>query len=447
MRKSIILAFILIIISLEHLAAVYLEVAPYNGAYGVAMANPYYTGGDYNGGTNPEDPFDDATDYSNDELIAIGGFVELTKEEYDSIYRNEPLKVSVSCPNGLYFVSQSNPAFKRPFELELIWKDQLFYEYRESYLFGWSEWKKGNDDDYQYEGYGRDTILGDGSDDYSKVLNSFEEKKDGVQEFPGLYTEFRNQTKTLWCDILLKLPGELIPGTDIIQAEDEYGRLVQYPLIEADDYTALVTITFEYGDLAPKSITIPFSGYYERNNIVKKEGVCSMLIEPTAAAAQLSITRDRGSWVTVGTLEFMQSTFESPLSKPVIFASSSPDPEFKDDKFRMVHESVAFNTPLTSTNSIGYKVRIRNTGSTGTGSYEFYGDESIDNVINSGYGSFGIVPEVTPAKMQHAGSSMDFYSYSGDIDVMLDAGSNFMKAGRYSGTVYIHVVADENTGY
>lgn len=446
MRKSIILAFILIIIALEHLAAVYLEVAPYNGAYGVAMANPYYKGGDYEDKNSAD--FDDATDYSNDELIAIGGFVELTKEEYDSIYRNEPLKVSVSCPNGLYFVSQSNPAFKRPFELELVWKDQLFYEFSQLYLIGgWGDWKSGQSS--QYEGYSRDIISGDAADPYEKVMHSFDAKEDGIQWEGGEYrdTEFRNQTKTLWCDILLKLPGELIPGTDIIEAEDEYGRLVQYPLIEADDYTALVTITFEYGDLPPKSITIPFSGYYERNNIVKKEGVCSMLIEPTAAAAQLSITRDRGSWVTVGTLEFMQSTFESPLSKPVIFASSSPDPEFKDDKFRMVHESVAFNTPLTSTNSIGYKVRIRNTGSTGTGSYEFYGDESIDNVINSGYGSFGIVPEVTPAKMQHAGISMDFYSYSGDIDVMLDAGSNFMKAGRYSGTVYIHVVADENTGY
>ncbi len=438
MRKSIILAFILIIISLEHLAAVYLEVAPFNGAYGVSMSNEFYTGGDYKG--TDESGFDDAKHYSNNELIAVGGLQDLSESDYEN-FGNE-LKISVSCPNGLYFVSQSNPAFRRPFELLLVWTDQRSYTHQK--WAGWGVYKSEEKTDNQYKEYGKSYVSELNPATYGKMRDWI--LQDDYSESWGYGDKYTDQELDFWCDIVLVLPGELIPGTDIIEAEDEYGRLVQYPLIEAADYTALVTITFEYGDLPPKSITIPFSGYYERNNTVKKEGVCSMLIEPTAAAAQLSITRDRGSWVTVGTLEFMQSTFESPLSKPVIFASSSPDPKFKEDKFRMVHESVAFNTPLTSTNSIGYKVRIRNTGSTGTGSYEFYGDESIDNVINSGYGSFGIVPEVTPAKMQHS-NTMDYYSYSGDIDVMLDAGSNFMKAGRYSGTVYIHVVADENTGY
>ena len=54
---------------------------------------------------------------------------------------------------------------------------------------------------------------------------------------------------------------------------------------------------------------------------------------------------------------------------------------------------------------------------------------------------YGIVPEKEAAKLNHT-NQMDYYSYAGVVEVMLEPGTNVMYAGRYSGTVYIHVVAD-----
>ena len=38
---------------------------------------------------------------------------------------------------------------------------------------------------------------------------------------------------------------------------------------------------------------------------------------------------------------------------------------------------------------------------------------------------------------------MDYYGYEGEISVMMEGGNNVMKPGRYTGTVYIHVVSSD----
>ena len=415
MRKKYLLVFIIfILISFRLFAAAdtqtftpHIEIAPYNGAYGVPMGSPFYTGGSYV--DKNEDDFDDSSDYSNDEIICIGSAQNFERDVWEEMYGPDvEFEVSISCPNGFYFVSQSNPAFKRPFEFLLVFKQT-----RRNIFEG------------QYD-------LGE-----KKITqNDSEPKSVKMVEWARV-----DNNASIWCDIILELPGEILPGTDTLYVE-ETG--MEYPLIEADDYTALVTITFRYGDLS-NSISIPFSGYYERDVNNKQEGTCSLLVEPTAEAAHMSITRDRGTWVTVGTLDFLMSTFENAKNTPVIFASSSSDPEDPSaSEFRMVHDSVTFNTPLTNTNSIPYTVRIQRTGTNGTAQAIFDGTGNIDDVRNSS--TYGIRPEVTPAKIQHAASNMDYYGYEGNIDVMMEAGSNVMLAGRYTGTVYIHVVADDGKG-
>ena len=43
-------------------------------------------------------------------LIAVWDIAETSK--------NKPFTISISCPNGMYMTSISNPTFKRPFEIE-----------------------------------------------------------------------------------------------------------------------------------------------------------------------------------------------------------------------------------------------------------------------------------------------------------------------------------------
>ena len=446
MRKKYLLVFIIfILISFRLFAAAdtqaftpHIEVAPYNGAYGVPMGSPFYTGGTHE--DKNADDFNDSENYSNDEIICIGSVQGLKKSVWEANYGpNTEFEVEVSCPNGFYFVSQSNPAFRRPFELLLVFKQGLVYE-RSQLIFinTWSDYSLKADTQIDL-GVRNLSGGGDISGDPIKIQSWNEKEDDSWDDF--FISRYRNQVNSAWCDIILKLPGEILPGTDTLYVE-ETG--MEYPLIEADDYTALVTITFRYGDLS-NSISIPFSGYYERDVNNKQEGTCSLLVEPTAEAAHMSITRDRGTWVTVGTLDFLMSTFENAKNTPVIFASSSSDPEDPNaSEFRMVHDSVTFNTPLTNTNSIPYTVRIQRTGTNGTAQAIFDGTGNIDDVRNSS--TYGIRPEVTPAKIQHAASNMDYYGYEGNIDVMMEAGSNVMLAGRYTGTVYIHVVADDGEG-
>lgn len=448
MKKLVL--FIFSIFSAFSVFAVTLEVAPYNGAYGIPIASPYYQGGSWDDPEKPTDGFDDINEYSNSEIIAVGGIQNLSESEYNSI--GGELKVTVTCPNGFYLISQSNPAFKRPFELQLIWTDARRYEQRLYYTGGntpvaGSNWEKIDDNQWKKD-YEKDIISNEGSPEKSGTL------RDWILEDEEPYSDteifkYRNQFIDFWCDLILILPGEILSNSDTLLVKDG-NRNIEYPLIEADDYTAIVTITFEYGDLPPESITIPFSGYYRRGEYDKSDDVCSLLVTPTAEAAHLSIPEDRGTWQTVGNLEFMLSTFRtystSPYTdSPVIFASSSRDPEDSTaDIFRLVHESVDFNTPLTQTNSIEYEVRIRKTQGLGTSSYVFDGTGSIDDVNTSHPGTvspYGIVPKKESAKLNHT-NQMDYYSYAGVVEVMLEPGTNVMYAGRYSGTVYIHVVAD-----
>ena len=437
-RKAVII-FIIMLASTPVFSA-HMEIAPYGGAYGIPMGNEYYTGGDYD---NPDDPstpdgwgdrpyFDDATEYSNNEIIAIAGLQDLYVNDYLDRYQDTELKITVTCPNGFYFVSQSNPAFKRPFEIQLVYTDWI--ETDCSIIHG----RPGQNKNYQK------TTIREGSPTATMKIDNLDTIEDHKTETGSWTPHYAEDYLNFWADIVLVLPGEMIDGTDTLVAPDSRGVKREYPLIEAEDYTALVTITVEYGDIKRDTITIPFSGFYKRGQTKKNDDVCSLLVTPTSQAAHMSITRDRGTWVDVASLEFMMSTFGSDKHSPIIFASSSPNPEVASKDFRLVHSSVTYDTPLTNTNSIGYDVRI--TGIDGENNRKtktFQGSDSISSVVNS---EVGIEPALSEAKMTHASDTMNFYRYGGNVEVMLDPGDNVMLQGRYDGTVYIHVVADDPSG-
>ena len=472
MKKKILLSTLIILMTtLPLMAFQAMEIVPFEGSFDVPLANEYYKANedgswnyDGSGSAFSGDSVDEhgvcttPGKYSNAEIVAIAELQRVTKEDLE---KYKDVTVTVSCPNGMFFVSQSNPAFKFPFELQLFWKDAAYCDYEEQEWDPDETWRG----DYVWpnpETWVVTSLSGQEANHYIEKNGLVSEQdpettvsiRDGLDNYPTSgsdYDAFRVRYKDwkrenigldLWADIVLVLPGKI----DTINNTVTYNNVV-YPLIEADDYTALVTITMEYGGKS-KSITIPFSGSYDRDDNQPKESTCSLLVNPYSTAAHLSITEDRGSWVPVGSLDFMLSTAAitgstKKLSAPIIFASSSNDPETgAADDFRLVHESVKFNTPLTQTNSIGFDVRIRNLNADGgTSSCVFDGTATEDKAVN------GSVSAIKPAKVEatldHNTDDRSYYLYNGEIEVMMDPGTNVMLEGRYTGTVYIHVIADE----
>ena len=496
MKKKILLSTLIILMTTLPLMAFTMEIAPYEGAFGVPLGSDAYDGGS-EGWSDSASPDDTEGRYSDSEIVAIAEFQNISASDVASGNGKE-VRITVSCPNGMFFVSQSNPAFKFPFELQLIWTDQSDYDSWQRYtrtvkrerdwiILGYTDWDMPdeewnlfiNDTNWDETRY---PWIPDNSDSApGQQKNWYITKNSNVSEHdPESYLEFRINTLDdgvifqeqgeverewtnlkesitqvgykydafnwmhLWADIVLVLPGTVNTANDSVT----YNNVV-YPLIEADDYTALVTITMEYGGQI-KSITIPFSGFYEKGNTLKDTSVCSLLVNPYSTAAHLSITEDRGSWVPVGSLDFMLSTASnnSPdakvkITEPRIFASSSSDPEAgAADDFRLVHESATFNTPLTQTNSIGFDVRIRNLNADGgTSSCVFDGTATQQDIVNGNKAA--IEPAYIKASLNHDGTDKSYYLYNGEIEVMMDPGTNVMLEGRYTGTVYIHVIADE----
>lgn len=501
MKKNILLSTLLILITSLPLMAFTMDIAPYEGAFGVPLGSPAYDGGD-NGFEDATGPNANAGKYSDSEIVAIAEFQDI--KESDVTTYGQEVKITVSCPDGMFFVSQSNPAFKFPFELQLIWTDDSRYDvitweqYKIQTYWAFSGWEDDGDGSFstweinkdyhitddpgqEKDWYKKNDKNGKVDNDHPEIKTEFNKKistdpnsnpavkitrtrTDEYLDGRSLKRYFYNQTETyslaemdLWADIVLVLPGTVNTANDTVT----YNNVV-YPLIEADDYTALVTITMEYGGQI-KSITIPFSGFYEKDNTVKEESVCSLLVDPYSTSAHLNIEQDRGKWIPVGSLDFMLSTATNTNTKnPVIFASSNRDPEaINADEFCLVHESATFNTPLTQTNSIGFDVRIRNLNADGgTASYIFdgtatlksvadklgnltYGTDSGNNQYPSSGDWGGIVPAKIYSKLQHDNAEKSYYLYNGEIEVMMDPGTNVMLEGRYTGTVYIHVIADK----
>lgn len=418
MKKRCLIVFVLIFFSIANLFSATIELAPYNGANGINIASSMY----HNENTtwiSGDVPLEGG--YTSIEMIGLGGVYQINTQE-----KNTPLVVTVTCPSGFYLVSQSNPTYRRPFRILL--------------------------------GQGQRSSTSDRVEipiDSSGVFSEGEAQRKDFY-FNENYGSFTSGIAGFWFNMVLDLPGEVDPVTDVLTTED--GRM--YPLIEANDYTALVTITISWGEQT-KSVTIPFSGYYDRTTGYDqtKGGVASLFVDPYASAAHLSIERDRGNWITVGKVDFLlledmtnkdsvNPTFTD--SRPLIFASSSTNPTRQSPaEFKLIHEYVIYDTPLTNSNSIGFDVAIRTIEGSNTSIVTFDGTMNIDKANDSNC----VAPYYTD-RYRHTssdgnsdglmfeGTPQRYYSYSGEIDVKLDSGSNVMQAGTYYGSLYIHVIAE-----
>ena len=372
------------------------------------------------------------TNYTDVEMIGLLSLQDLSYDSTSESSFESDVKISVSAPNGLYMTSQSQPSYKRPIEL---W----FYPAA----------RKGGSNLDNSKVYQYITQLSDATPSVTLNLSSV------------------GSIDVFWFDIVLVMPGKLNPETNEIEVEDKTTKkTTYYSLVDADDYSCLVTISVTYNG-STTTCTIPFTGYYDSSlneQSWKQDGV-SMNIEMNSKAYNLDLKSDQGNWIDIGGISFngtrANSTAGVQVTKnttAVIFFSSSNDPYTAGSKFQMVKDDLAATTARTSENSLGFKLRVTapttttstnsdyaNYGASYSSTYlEFDGTAYIEKDVSSYtasvYSSKGfIVPDGASAyfKVQN---TKTWYEYSSRIQIQLENSSVTMLNGRYTGDIYVHVM-------
>ena len=464
MKRIMLFIAILSIFSFSLSADVWIGITPREGSVGVNLASDKYRA-DIGKGEGESDPqnknywsgttLSTVTDgtYSDENIIAIGSINDQNNSKNDP----KTMTVSVTCSNGEFaFVSESNPTYKRPFELMLF----VTHNVEEGYYDGIFDFGYKINNYYSYE---------------KLSLNSETPITTMAADRPILGTSYSH------FNLVLVLPGFFDSNGNL-----NYGNAT-YPLINADDYTAYVTITLTSSDAdnSPQVITIPFSGYF--NGVSNKDDgrrsdAINVTIDRKAAATNLDIqslsnpdTGDTEVYVAdVRMMCFWNQTQPSNNAVKMFFSASNDPFHSNDNGFQLVHSSVDYSSVRNDYNSIGYKIKAESYDTSDNIIYHqtngdfdsswneinqnnplvtseriFYGRESVDNesdttLNNAEVGGDFIYPEIHRAKSSQ-NDSWRYYSYweSPVYLIMNKREVDNMFAGRYTSRVYFHVVAQD----
>lgn len=415
MKRVLLFLFLFSLYLIPVSAEMQTAASAFRGFSGIPIGSVYYQGGPWSG--NGET---DVNSTSDQEMIALIAVWNIT----DNVSRTKPFTISISCPNGMYMTSISNPTFKRPFEIE----------FNPSYgsignLFRGSGFKLSNDNPV-----------------YQFYMN----------------TNYSN----FWFDVVVCLPVKDLGGNSYAMDYEsdrltvvENGRDVVYPLIEASDYTALVTIKIEHDDLpTPIELVIPFSGYYKHdttanNHKNNSEYFVSLDVQTYPESKNLDLgVNNRGKWISVGYISFLINGGATGGDQPnnvAIFLSSSSDSTVAGDKFTLKKDDLSYSDALTATNSINFEVQV--IGEDGTIS-TFDGTDRLDdpnktisqlpsNFIRL-YGNTG-VKNIVFNDPGHNGLQKNYRSYNGTMQVKIQQSDVTLASGKYEGDIYIHVIVEK----
>lgn len=408
-------------------------VIPYDAIAGIPIGSNNYhsdTSGDY---TNDSISHKTNTSYyTGTEMIGIIMFLNSN----DQVDMNGTITVTVTCPNGFYLVSESNPNYKRPFEI------MLFDSWNKTGSKGWK-------------------ISETESTITININDSNDTKRNAQFHF----------------DVVVRLPGETNYDTD----ECTYNNTI-YPLGNFSDYSAVVTFDVKYTPTSTsektlqKTVTIPFSGYYNGDDSLNTTTGVSMSVVLNSEAYNIDIKNKLGKTLNIGSIYYSmligKNKHDTPYNAAIFFSSSSDPYDKNATKFKLVKDDVGPNDPLTSINSVGFKLQV--TSYEDNSSVIFDGTTYFDDPTVSGSIStsesvskdlFGqriketqvlssseyIIPNFYSEYMKSYTTdwrnnitSIENYlyaSYSGSIDLILDDNVVTMQSGRYVEDVYIHVMS------
>ena len=394
------------------------DIGPFAGFAGIPIGNNNFKGGDdWSEPANVIDKYDDT------EMIAM---VKIS--DVDPSYSKSTFTISVSCPNGMYMASLSNPDFKRPFEI---------YFYPKTYRYS-------HTNSYGNRVYATDYDSGS----IMKLNNS-----NPVGYFnPNLTTDYN---WSQWFDVVLVLPGTVDAENNRLIVE-ENGQQIIYPLIEAYDYSAIITITVDFdGAKSQESLTLPFTGYYDGatdSTSKASENPASLAINMYPGASNINLeVSNRGVWIPVCSLSYMyylgKWSYEGGYNKTknAILLSSSADPLVAGDKFVLVKDDLSYDTQLTSANSINFEAKLvdltsgnENTldGTASVSTSTAFSDLRSDWVLLDG--------DVTMVKYcaPHGDKAAVYRGYQAEMQITLGQSDVTLIQGKDEGEIYVHVVTE-----
>ena len=399
-KKLLIVIFATFLFAFGLFANPSFDIGPFAGFAGIPIGNNNYKGGsDWSDTKNLPDYYDD------DEMIAM---VKLSGIE--SKYRSSAFTISINCPNGMYMTSLSHPDFKRPFEI---------------YFYPKTDGNAG-------------TTL--------KLSNS-----NPVGSF--ITTASVGKTWTQWFDVVLVLPGTVDADNDRLIVE-ENGQQIIYPLIEANDYSAVVTITVDFdGASSQGSLTLPFTGYYEGSTeslSKSNENPASLAINIYPGAANINLdVSNRGVWIPVCSLSYMyflgKLSYDYKSTRNAIFLSSSSDPFVAGDKFVLVKDDISHDTQLTSANSVNFEAKLVDLKTGNENSFD-----GTDSVLSSTeYGSLSLPFVLLNGEVEmvkyggtHGEKAAVYREYQAEMQVKLEQSDVTLLQGKFESEIYVHVITE-----
>ena len=516
MRKTLIIVIAMFISASALYATGQVGLNPWHGGFGIDMATTEYNFNSKKLEYISPSQFTEAavnSNYSDTHMVALGGVWNMVSElqetgwhwgeaftesaghriiEYEVLSNESDYEmiISAECPNGFFFESISNPGARRPFELYLVVKN--------SYSNQSDMYSQNSDSDF---GRTSGTVqiielknnkLTSEPIKYSYITPSnYEDSKWSAMEHIHSFSEggwmgigaYDNRSEEdykyqyMWFDVILCLPYDSAQGTNYVTSE---GKMTydnrEYTLVEADDYTAIVTLRIEWNG-QEKELTIPLRGYYSAN-ITEQDSTASLSVRPRASAANLSIETMQGIEVPVADIDFMATGYPvrdangniiyyngnevvnkgdygtmkfKNINSFYMFLSASRNPfESDPNGFRLIRRNRGYSESPYSEDYIGFTVRVSPTAVEGANQnispVDFDGTKSVPSSGTlSSADKAGMIQIKKETNYETGGENkpVTFTRFQATASIIMDQATTVMNDGIYEEEIYVHIVTDE----